>query len=38
MLGACLGLQSWPAPMIETVKAVNGLELEPLVTGLLALR
>lgn len=38
MLGACLGLQSWPAPMIETVKTVNGLELEPLVTGLLALR
>lgn len=38
MLGACLGLQSWPAPMIETVKAVNDLELEPLVTGLLALR
>lgn len=38
MLGACLGLQSWPAAMIETVKAVNGLELEPLVKGLLALR
>jgi len=38
MLGACLGLESWPAEMIETVKAVNHLELEPLVQGLLALR
>ncbi|MDI2140634.1 MULTISPECIES: ADP-ribosylglycohydrolase family protein [unclassified Pseudomonas] len=38
MLGACLGLQSWPVPMIETVKTVNDLELEPLVKGLLALR
>ncbi|MEZ1319204.1 ADP-ribosylglycohydrolase family protein [Pseudomonas fluorescens] len=38
MLGACLGLESWPAAMIEQVKAVNGLELEPLVQGLLALR
>ncbi|PCR95099.1 ADP-ribosylglycohydrolase [Pseudomonas fluorescens] len=38
MLGACLGLQSWPAAMIETVKTVNDLELEPLVKGLLALR
>jgi len=31
MLGACLGLQSWPLAMIEKVKAVNELELEPLV-------
>jgi ADP-ribosylglycohydrolase len=38
MLGACLGLESWPAPMIATVKAVNHLELEPLVKGLLTLR
>jgi ADP-ribosylglycohydrolase len=38
MLGACLGLESWPVPMIDTVKAVNHLELEPLVQGLLALR
>lgn len=38
MLGACLGLESWPAGMIETVKTVNDLELEPLVKGLLALR
>ncbi|HWT70390.1 MAG TPA: ADP-ribosylglycohydrolase family protein [Pseudomonas sp.] len=38
MLGACLGLESWPAAMIDKVKAVNDLELEPLVKGLLALR
>ncbi len=38
MLGACLGLESWPASMIEQVKTVNGLKLEPLVQGLLALR
>ena len=38
MLGACLGLESWPAAMIEQVKTVNHLELEPLVKGLLALR
>jgi len=38
MLGACLGLECWPAVMIEQVKAVNKLELEPLVQGLLALR
>lgn len=38
MLGACLGLESWPAAMIDKVKTVNGLELEPLVRGLLALR
>jgi ADP-ribosylglycohydrolase len=38
MLGACLGLECWPAEMIETVKTVNDLELEPLVQGLLALR
>jgi len=38
MLGACLGLASWPVAMIETVKTVNDLELEPLVQGLLALR
>ena len=37
-LGACLGLESWPAAMIDKVKAVNDLELEPLVQGLLALR
>jgi ADP-ribosylglycohydrolase len=38
MLGACLGLGSWPVEMIDKVKAVNDLELEPLVKGLLALR
>ncbi|MNR14146.1 ADP-ribosylglycohydrolase [compost metagenome] len=38
MLGACLGLESWPVEMIDQVKVVNGLALEPLVQGLLALR
>ncbi|AWY43427.1 ADP-ribosylglycohydrolase [Pseudomonas putida] len=38
MLGACLGLESWPTAMIDKVKAVNDLQLEPLVKGLLALR
>jgi ADP-ribosylglycohydrolase len=38
MLGACLGLGSWPVEMIDMVKSVNDLELEPLVIGLLALR
>lgn len=38
MLGACLGMATWPAALIEQVKQVNGLDLEPLVQGLLALR
>jgi len=38
MLGACLGLQCWPESMIEQVKQVNGLDLQPLVQGLLELR
>ncbi|WPN28757.1 ADP-ribosylglycohydrolase family protein [Pseudomonas sp. P5_109] len=38
MLGACLGLESWPVEMIDKIKVVNKLELEPLVIGLLALR
>lgn len=38
MLGACMGLEIWPVAMIEKVKAVNDLQLEPLVKGLLALR
>ncbi|WP_443700566.1 ADP-ribosylglycohydrolase family protein [Pseudomonas sp.] len=38
MLGACLGMQCWPAAMIEQVKQVNGLALQPLVDGLLTLR
>ncbi|NUT74574.1 ADP-ribosylglycohydrolase [Pseudomonas sp. C1C7] len=38
MLGACLGLEIWPSAMIDKVKAVNDLELEPLVKRLLSLR
>lgn len=38
MLGACLGLSTWPLGMIEQVKAVNRLDLASLVEGLLALR
>jgi len=38
MLGACLGMQCWPGAMIEQVKQVNQLDLEPLVQGLLELR
>ncbi|KRP42161.1 ADP-ribosylglycohydrolase family protein [Pseudomonas poae] len=38
MLGACLGMQCWPSALIEQVKQVNGLDLQPLVKGLLALR
>jgi ADP-ribosylglycohydrolase len=38
MLGACLGMHSWPCELIEQVKKVNDLDLEPLVRGLLALR
>lgn len=38
MLGACLGMQCWPPAMIEQVRRVNGLDLQPLVQGLLALR
>ncbi|MGY2375389.1 ADP-ribosylglycohydrolase family protein [Pseudomonas sp. SDO524_S393] len=38
MLGACLGMQCWPEAMIEQVKQVNGLDLQPLVQGLLELR
>ncbi|MHC8319360.1 ADP-ribosylglycohydrolase family protein [Pseudomonas sp. GB2N2] len=38
MLGACLGLESWPVEMIDEIKIVNGLDLEPLVQGLLNLR
>ena len=38
MLGACLGMPCWPAAMIEQVKQVNGLALQPLVDGLLTLR
>lgn len=38
MLGACRGLQCWPQAMVEQVKAVNELDLQPLVHGLLRLR
>ena len=38
MLGACLGMQCWPAAMIEQVQRVNRLALQPLVEGLLSLR
>jgi ADP-ribosylglycohydrolase len=38
MVGACTGLGSFPADAVATVRAVNDLDLEPLVDGLLALR
>lgn len=38
MLGACLGLQAWPAELIHQVQQVNELDLQPLVEALLALR
>ncbi|WP_231423771.1 ADP-ribosylglycohydrolase family protein [Pseudomonas sp. Leaf59] len=38
MLGASLGMQCWPQALIEQVKSVNDLDLQPLVQGLLALR
>jgi ADP-ribosylglycohydrolase len=38
MVGACTGLRKLPASAVRKVRAVNGLELEPLVERLLALR
>ncbi|MCU1725452.1 ADP-ribosylglycohydrolase family protein [Pseudomonas sp. 7P_10.2_Bac1] len=38
MLGACAGLEHWPQPLIQQVKAVNNLKLETLVGQLLRLR
>jgi ADP-ribosylglycohydrolase len=38
MVGACCGASALPADPVATVRAVNGLDLEPLVDGLLALR
>ena len=38
MLGACGGLQLWPAALIKQIVAVNSLQLDPLVRDLLALR
>ncbi|WP_339428334.1 MULTISPECIES: ADP-ribosylglycohydrolase family protein [unclassified Pseudomonas] len=38
MMGACLGMQCWPVAMIDQVKQVNGLDIQPLVQALLKLR
>ncbi|MCU7645338.1 ADP-ribosylglycohydrolase family protein [Pseudomonas piscis] len=38
MLGACQGLQCWPGELIALLRQVNGLDLQPLVEQLLALR
>ncbi|BBP75620.1 ADP-ribosylglycohydrolase family protein [Pseudomonas gingeri] len=38
MLGACDGLECWPPELIAQIIEVNGLELVPLVQGLIALR
>jgi len=38
MLGTCEGLDAWPTALIEQVRDVNHLQLEPLVEALLALR
>ena len=38
MLGACAGLEQWPQALIQQVKEVNKLQLEPLVEHLLILR
>ncbi|MDH0748585.1 ADP-ribosylglycohydrolase family protein [Pseudomonas sp. GD03842] len=38
MTGACQGMTAWPQAMIEQIKAVNRLDLEPMVDRLLALR
>ena len=38
MLGACAGVEHWPSELIQQVKAVNNLQLEPLVQQLLTLR
>lgn len=38
MVGACQGMAAWPQDMIEQVKAVNNLDLAPLVEHLLSLR
>jgi ADP-ribosylglycohydrolase len=38
MLGACQGMSAWPVEMIEKVRAVNELELYPMVEQLLSLR
>jgi ADP-ribosylglycohydrolase len=38
MVGACTGLSALPAAEVAQVRRVNGLDLEPLVDGLLRLR
>lgn len=38
MVGACAGASALPEDAVATVRSVNGLDLEPLVDGLLALR
>lgn len=38
MLGACQGLQYWPGELVALLRQVNGLDLQPLVEQLLALR
>ncbi|MBC2657078.1 ADP-ribosylglycohydrolase family protein [Pseudomonas sp. MSSRFD41] len=38
MLGACQGLGGWPGELIALLRQVNGLDLQPLVEQLLALR
>lgn len=38
MLGACGGMQQWPATLIEQITRVNDLHLQPLARDLLALR
>ncbi|MFP3516524.1 ADP-ribosylglycohydrolase family protein [Pseudomonas sp. SIMBA_077] len=38
MLGACTGLKQWPPALIQQVRDVNNLQLEPMVEQLLKLR
>ncbi|KQB54427.1 ADP-ribosylglycohydrolase [Pseudomonas endophytica] len=38
MLGACTGLEQWPQALIQQVRGVNNLQLEPMVEQLLKLR
>ncbi|MDQ6876262.1 MAG: ADP-ribosylglycohydrolase family protein, partial [Candidatus Dormibacteraeota bacterium] len=38
MVGACTGLSALPADAVATIRSSNGLDLEPLVKQLLALR
>lgn len=38
VIGACLGVEAFDADHLATLRAVNGLELEPVAEGLLAIR